>query len=189
MKVRHIGNNWFPLLGMALLFLLSGAISMVTDKGNGADAGFFAVGMLVVGAVSALWLWKHPSWWIAPRNHYLYLVGGTAFAVAVSMLLPFLNGTGPWLVLGAALAVYGYFERFRLLMTVGAGVALAGLLTAVIHAEIIGGALHLVSTAILAVGANRLHILRHGRRRESADSEPDFIGSFEEFDPNEALRP
>lgn len=188
-QTRHIGNNWVPLLGLALLFLVSGAISMVADRGNGADAGFFAAGTLMVGGVSAAWLWKHPSWWIAPRNHYLYLAGGTALGVVLAALLPFLNGAGPWLVLGAAIGVYGYFERLRLLMTVGAGVVVTGLLAAIIRADIWGGALHLLTAAILAIGANRLHILRHGRRPESADSEPDFIGSFEEFDPDEALRP
>ena len=109
--------------------------------------------------------------------------------VMLSALLPFLNGAGPWVVLGAAIVIYGYFERLRLLMTVGSGVMLTGLLVTLIRADIWGGALHLMTTVILAIGANRLHILRHGRRREAADSEPDFIGTFEEFDRDEALRP
>lgn len=188
-QTRHVGNNWVPLVGLALLFLTSGALSMVADRGNGVDVRFFALGTLLVGALSAAWLWKHPSWWIAPRNHYLYLAAGTAVGVLLSALLPFLNGAGPWLVLGAAIVVYGYFERLRLLMTVGSGVVLTGLLVALIRADIWGGALHLLATAIVAIGANRLHILRHGRRREAADSAPDFIGSFEEFDRDEALRP
>lgn len=162
---------------------------MVTLRGNGADAGFLATGALIACAGSAAWLWKHPSWWIAPRNHYLYLAGGTGLGVVVFALLPFLNGAGPWLVLGAAIAVYGYFERLRLLMTLGSGVLLTGLLAALIRTDIWGGALHLLTTAMLAIGAYRLHMMRHGRRRESADSEPDFIGSFEEFDRDEANRP
>ncbi len=189
MQTRHVGNNWVPLLGFALLFLISGAISMMTQHGNGADAGFLAAGTLIACAGSAAWLWKHPSWWIAPRNHYLYLAGGTALGVGLSALLPFLNGAGPWMVLGAAIVVYGYFERLRLLMTLGSGVMLAGLLAALIRTDILGGALHLLTTAMLAIGAYRLHMMRHGRRRESADSEPDFIGSFEEFDRDEANRP
>lgn len=188
-QTRHVGNNWVPLVGFALLFLISGAISMVADRGNGADAGFFAAGTLLVGAGSAAWLWKHPSWWIVPRNHYLYLAGGTVVGVVLFALLPFLNGAGPWLVLGAAIVIYGYFERLRLLMTVGSGVVLTGLLAVLIRTDIWGGALHLLTAAMLAIGANRLHILRHGRRREAADSEPDFIGTFEEFDRDEALRP
>ncbi|MHA7303703.1 hypothetical protein ACX80E_00405 [Arthrobacter sp. TMN-49] len=189
MKTRHVGNNWVPLLGLSLLFLVTGAISMVTVRGNGAFAGVFAVGTWVIGAASAGWLWKHPSWWLAPRNHYLYLAGGTLLGVLLSALLPFLHGCGPWVVLGGALVTYGVFERFRFLITVGGSVALAGLLAMAIHADVVGGAMHLVSAGILAFAANKLYVLRHGSRRESQDSDPGFIGSFEEFDPEEALRP
>ncbi len=187
-QTRHVGNNWVPLLGFALLFLAAGAISMVIDRGSGADAGFLAVGMLLVGLLSAAWLWKNPSWWLAPRNHYLYLMGGTVAGVVLFSLVPFLNGSGPWLVLGAAIIVYGCFERFRLLVTTGAAVAATGLLTMLIHADVWGGALHLVTTAVLAFAANKLYVLRHGRRRESQDSEPDFIGYFKEFDREQAQR-
>ncbi|MEO8219301.1 MAG: hypothetical protein ABI563_00760 [Specibacter sp.] len=189
MKTRHIGNNWVPLLGLSLLFLVSGAISMVTERGNGAFSGIFVAGTLVIGAASAGWLFKHPSWWLAPRNHYLYLAGGTLLGVLLSALIPFLHGCGPWVVLGAAIGTYGKFERFRFLMTVGCAVGIAGLLAMVIHADVIGGAMHLISAGILAFAANKLYVLRHGSRRESQDSDPGFIGSFEEFDPEEALRP
>lgn len=188
-QTRHIGNNWIPLLGLSLLFLAAGAVSMMTARGNGADARFFLVGSLLVGGMSAAWLWRRPSWWLAPRNHYFYLAGGTALGMVLAALLPFLNGAGPWLVLGAALIVYGTFERLRLLVTVGAAVAFTGLLTAIVHADVWGGAMHLLTAAVLAFAANKLHVLRHGRRRESQDSDPGFIGSFEEFDPDEALRP
>lgn len=186
MQTRHVGNNWVPLLGFALLFLAAGAISMVVGRGNGADAPVLAVGMFLVGGLSAAWLWKNPSWWLAPRNHYLYLLGGTVAGIVLFSLLPFLNGTGPWLVLGAAIIVYGKFERFRLLVTAGATVAATGLLAMLIHADVWGGALHLVTTAVLAFAANKLYVLRNGRRRESQDSAPDFIGSFREFDRDDA---
>ncbi len=189
MQTRHIGNNWVPLLGMSFLFLLGSAISMMTQRGNGAPAGFFVVGSLVLVALSAAWLWRHPSWWLAPRKDYLYLAGGTAVGMMLTALIPFLNGAGPWFILGAAIIVYGYFERLRLLMTVGGAVAFTGLLTMLIHADVWGGALQLLTAALLAFGSNKLHVLRHGRRRESQDSDPGFIGSFEEFDPEEALRP
>jgi hypothetical protein len=188
-QTRHIGNNWFPLLGLSFLFLVSGAISMVTQRGNGAGAGFLVAGSLVVGALSAAWLWRNPSWWLAPRNHYLYLAGGTLLGIFLSALIPFLNGAGPWMILGAGVMVYGYFERLRLLMTVGGAVAFTGFLTALIQADVWGGAMHLLTCALLAFAANKLYVLRHGRRREAQDSDPGFIGSFEEFDPNEALRP
>ncbi len=177
------------MLGLSLLFLFAGAITMVTDRGQGSDPGFLAIGALVVGGLSALWLWRNPSWWVAPRNHYLYLIGGTVAGVALARFLPFLNGTGPWLVLGAAIIVYGYFERFRLLITAGSAVTLAGFLAMLIHADVWGGALHLLAAGVLAFTANNLNVLRNGRRREAQDSDPDFIGSFEEFDPAEALRP
>ena len=186
---RHIGNNWVPMLGLSLLFLLAGAINMVTDRGQGSDPGFLSVGALVVGGLSALWLWRNPSWWVAPRNHYLYLIGGTVAGLALGCFLPFINGTGPWLIVGAAIIVYGCFERFRLLITAGAAVALTGFLALVIHADVWGGALHLVAAGVLAFTANNLHVLRNGRRREAQDSDPGFIGSFEEFDPAEELWP
>ena len=171
------------------MFLLGAAISMVTARGNGANAAFFVAASLVVGALSLAWLWKNPSWWLAPRNHYLYLAGGTVAALLLSALLPFLNGAGPWLVLGIGLMVYGRFEQLRLLITVGGAMTLTGFLAAVIHVDVLGGALHLLTAGIVAFAANRLHVLRHGRRRETLDSDPGFIGSFEEFDPHEALRP
>lgn len=177
------------MLGFSLLFLCAGAINMVADRGQGADAGFLGFGELVVGGLSALWLWKNPSWWIAPRNHYLYLIGGTVLGVVLFSLIPFLNGTGPWLVLGASIVVYGWFERFRLLITAGAAVFLAGFLAMLIPADVWGAALHLVTTGVLAFTANNLYVLRNGRRREAQDSDPGFIGSFEEFDPAEALKP
>ncbi|WP_343319177.1 hypothetical protein AAFM46_01665 [Arthrobacter sp. TMP15] len=189
MQTRHIGNNWAPLLGLAFVFLAGGAISMVAERGNGADARFFVVAFLVIGGLSALWLWRNPSWWLAPRNHYFYLAGGTGAGILLSALIPFLNGAGPWLVVGAALIVYGKFERLRLLVTVGAAVTLAGFLTAVIHADVWGGAMHLLTTGVLVLAANRLHVLRHGQRRQAQDSDPGFIGSFEEFDRDEALKP
>lgn len=177
------------MLGFSLLFLFAAAITMVADRGQGADAGVLAVGALLVGGLSALWFWRNPSWWVAPRNHYLYLIGGSVVGVVLFSLLPFLNGTGPWLVLGATLVVYGRFERFRLLITAGATVFFAGFLAMLIHADVWGAALQLVTTGVLAFTANQLYVLRHGKRRESQDSNPDFIGSFEEFDPAEALKP
>lgn len=188
-QTRHVGNNWIPFLGLSFLFLLGGAISMVTARGNGASAAFFVAASLVVGALSAAWLWKNPSWWLAPRNHYLYLSGGTVAALLLSPLPAFLNGAGPWLVMGVSLIVYGRFEQLRLLVTAGGAVTFTGFLAAFIHADVLGGALHLFTAGILAFAANRLYVLRHGRRRETQDSDPSFIGSFEEFDPNEALRP
>lgn len=188
-QTRHIGNNWVPMLGISLLFLFAGAFTMMTNRGQGADAGVLAIGALVVGGLGALWLWKNPSWWVAPRNHYLYLVGGTVLGVVLFSLIPFLNGTGPWLVIGACIVVYGWFERFRLLITGGGAVFLAGFLAMFIHADVWGAALQIVSTGVLAFAANQLYVLRHGRRRESQDSDPGFIGSFEEFDPAEALKP
>ncbi len=188
-KTRHVGNNWVPMLGLSFLFLVSLAISMVAEKGNGADARFFVAGAIVVGALSAAWLWKHPSWWLAPRNHYLYLAGGTGLGIVLFALIPFLNGAGPWLAIGAAVAVYGRFEQLRLLVTVGGAVAVTGFLAAVIHVDVLGGAMHLVAVGALAFAANKLYVLRHGRRRESQDSDPGFIGSFEEFDPNEPQSP
>lgn len=188
-QTRHIGNNWVPLLYLALLFLFSSAVSMMTLRGNGASALFFVLSSVLVGGLSAYWLWKNPSWWLAPRNHYLYLLGGIAAGILLTAIAPFLNGAGPWFIVGAALGVYGYFERLRLLMTVGGAVAVTGFLAMVIRADVWGGVLQLLAAAILAFGANKLYVLRNGRRREALDSDPDFIGSFEEFDPEEALRP
>jgi hypothetical protein len=186
-QTRHVGNNWVPLLCLSILFLAGAAASMVSLAGNGAVSAVFSVGILPAGGVMALWLWRNPSWWLAPRNHYLYLAGGTLAGVLLLAMVPFLHGCGPWLVLGAAVATYGYFERLRLLVTAGAVVALTGLLALVIHAEVWGGALHLLAAAGLAFSANRLYVLRNGRRRAVQDSDPAFIGRFEEFDAEEPV--
>ncbi|MCU6479858.1 hypothetical protein QO003_002962 [Arthrobacter silviterrae] len=185
MQQRHIGNNWVPLVCLSLLFLFTGAVSMVGQHGNGASSFAFVIGSLAAAAVSAGWLWRRPTWWVAPRRHYLYLAGGTAAGVLLGALIPFDNGCGPWLVLGASVAVYGYFERLRLLVTVGAAVAVAGFLAMVVPVEVWGGAMHLTAAAVLAFGANRLYVLKNGRRRESQESDPAFIGFFEEFDGDE----
>ncbi|MCQ9162873.1 MULTISPECIES: hypothetical protein [unclassified Arthrobacter] len=182
MQTRHVGNNWVPLLCLSILFLAGAAASMVALSGNGAVPGVFAVGIVPAGCVAAPWLWRHPSWWIAPRKHYLYLAGGTLAGVLLLALVPFLHGCGPWLVLGGAVGTYGYFERLRLLVTTGGGVVLTGFLALAIHADVWGGGLQLLAAAALAFAANRLFVLRHGRRREVQDSDPGFIGRFEEFD-------
>ncbi len=185
MQTRHVGNNWVPLLCLALVFLFAGAVSMMAHGGDGASPGVFVVGTLAAGAATALWLWRNPSWWLAPRNHYLYLAGGTLAGVLLLSMVPFLHGCGPWLVLGAAVCTYGAWEQLRLLVTTGAGVALTGFLAMVVHADVWGGAMHLLAAAGLAFAANRLYVLRHGRRREVQDSDPVFIGIFEEFDSAE----
>ncbi|ALE93751.1 hypothetical protein AOC05_17785 [Arthrobacter alpinus] len=187
MQTRHVGNNWVPLLCLSVLFLFSGAISMVTDRGNGSVPGVFVFGTLVTGGVSALWWRRNPSWWVSARNHYYYLAGGALAGVILSAMVPFLNGAGPWFVLGAAIATYGYFERLRLLVTVGGAVAFTGFLAMVIRADVWGGALHLISAGILAFAANKLYVLRNGRRREVQDSDPSFIGSFQEYDEDERV--
>lgn len=185
MQTRHVGNNWVPLLCLAALLLFAGAVSMMADRGNGSSASVFVVGTLIAGGISAAWLWRNPSWWVAPRNNYLYLAGGALLGVVLSSFIPFLNGCGPWVVLGAALGVYGYFERLRLLVTAGCAVFVTGFLAMVVAVDVWGGAMHLVAATFLAFSANRLFVLRHGRRRESLDSDPGFVGLFEEFDNNE----
>ncbi|WP_129545462.1 hypothetical protein [Arthrobacter dokdonensis] len=185
MQTRHVGNNWVPLLCLSVLFLAGGAASMMVRAGNGAVPGVFAVGILPAAVVVAFWLWRNPSWWLAPRKDYLYLAGGTLAGVLLFAMIPFLHGCGPWLVLGGSVVTYGVFERLRLLVTTGGGVALTGLLALFIHADVWGGALHILAAAALAFAANRLYVLRHGRRREVQDSDPAFIGSFEEFDAAE----
>ena len=189
MRQRHIGNNWLPVLCLSLLFLTAGAVSMMAGRGNGATAATFAAGTLLTAAVSAGWLWWSPSWWLAPRNHYLYLAGGSVAGVMVSALLPFLHGCGPWLVLGGTLIAYGILERLRLLVTAGGATVLAGFLAMVIHADVWGGAMHLLTAAVLAFTANRLYVLKYGRRRESQDSDPEFIGFFEEYEPDPPRSP
>jgi hypothetical protein len=184
-QTRHVGNNWVPLLCLSVLFLAAGAVSMMVQAGNGAVSAVFAVGILPVAGATALWLWRNPSWWISTRNHYFYLAGGTLAGVLLFAMIPFLHGCGPWLVLGGALATYGYFERLRLLVTTGVAVALTGILALFIHAEVWGGALQVLAAGVLVFAANRLYVLRHGHRREVQDSDPAFIGRFEEFDAEE----
>lgn len=160
-------------------------MSMMTSNGRSASAQFFLLMLVPLAGISALWLKSHQSSWRSPRNHYLYLLGGTVAAALVLAVMPFLNGYGPWLAIGAGIAVYGYLERFRLLVTTGISVFLAGLLAAVFHVDVIGGALHLAAAAALAFASNRLHVMLHGRRREESDAAPDFIASFREYDADE----
>ena len=187
MQTRHVGNNWVPLVCLAVVLLFGGALSMMGSRGNGSAPGFVVFGTLVTAAVSALWWRKNPSWWLAPRNYYYYLAGGTLAGVLLSALIPGLNGAGPWFILGASVGVYGYFERLRLLVTVGSAVSFTAFIAMISRADILGGALHLLAAAILSFAAYKLHVLRHGRRREVQDTDPSFIGSFQEYDEDERV--
>lgn len=180
-----MGNNWVPLLCLSMLFLFVGAASTVTGRGNGSSVASFEAAFVPVALIIAGWLWRNPSPWPAePKKKYLYLVAGTVLGVFLLGLIPFLNGCGPWIVVGSALCYYGVLERFRLLVTTGAIVVATGLL-ALIHADVWGGALHLLTAVVLAFATNRLYVLKNGRRREEHDVDPDFIGAFEEFDADE----
>ena len=53
-----------------------------------------------------------------------FTLGPLQTAILLLALVPFLNGAGPWLAIGAAVAVYGRFEQLRLLVTVGGAVAM-----------------------------------------------------------------
>ena len=185
MRPRHAGNNWFPLLGLTLLFLAAGALTTMSNNGYGSVPRFFVAATVIWAAVSAIWLWLNPSEWPAPARHYLYLVGALIGGVLLTSILPFLRGCGPWMVIGGALIAYGRFEKIRLIVTTGAITAVSGFLAAVVTADVWGGAMHLLTTAALAFAANRLYLMKHGRRRESQDADPSFIGSFEEFDPED----
>ncbi|WP_125610184.1 hypothetical protein [Specibacter cremeus] len=166
---------------MTLLFLAAGAITTVTNN-SGSVPRFFVVGAIIWSVVCAVWYWRNPSWWLAPARNYAYLAGGTVLGVLLLALVPFLRGCGPWLVLAAAVIVYGVWERTRLIVTTGAVLAGAGLLAWLVTADVWAGALHLVSTVALAFATNRLYTLKYGRRRESQKADPGFIGRFEEVD-------
>lgn len=185
MRKGQVGNNWFPLLCLSLLFLFVGAASMMAVRGNGSSVASFETAFVLAGLVIAGWLWRNPSPWPAePKKKYLYLLAGTVVGVFLFGLIPFFNGCGPWIVVGAALTYYGVLERFRLLITTGAVVAATGGL-AMVHADVWGGALHLLTAVVLAFAANRLYVLKNGKRREERDADPGFIGAFEEFDADE----
>lgn len=185
MRPRHVGNNWFPLLGLTLIFLAAGALTTMTNNGYGSAPRFFVAATLVWSVVSAVWLWLNPSTWPAPKRHYLYLVAALIGGVLLTSIVPFLRGCGPWMVVGGALIAYGRFEKTRLIVTTGVITTVAGLLAAIVTADVWGGAMHLLTTAALAFAANKLYAMKHGRRRESHDADPGFIGSFEEFDPKD----
>ncbi|WP_026556790.1 hypothetical protein [Arthrobacter sp. 35W] len=180
MVSRHAGNNWVPLLGLSLLFLLGAAVDLVTNPTYGAVPQYFVVASLLWGACSALWLWKHPSTWGEEPKKYLYLVAAVLAGVLLGSLLPFLRGCGPWLALAGGLVAYGVFERTRILVTAGAGVAVAGLLSAVVAAPVWGGLMHALAAAICAFAANRLHLLRHGRRRTVHEEDIDVLDFLQE---------
>ena len=185
MRTRHVGNNWVPLFCLSLVFLTAGAATMVAARGKGSSVATFEALLPVAAAVSALWLWRNPSWWIAPAKHYLYLLGALIAGVFLTGLIPLFNGCGPWILTGGALLAYGHLERLRLLVTTGTVVTVMGFLAMVVPVDIWGAAMHVLCAAVLAVVGNRLYVLRNGQRRQASDSDPGFIGSFEEFDDEE----
>ncbi|WP_427016311.1 hypothetical protein ACQCSX_16305 [Pseudarthrobacter sp. P1] len=188
MVSRHVGNNWFPMLGLSLVFLLGAAVELVGNSTYGAAPRYFVFASLAWGAGSALWLWKNPSAWPAEGRKYLYLGAAALAGVVLGAMLPFLNGCGPWLALAGSLVYYGNLERARVIVTAGAASAAAGLLAAMVSASVWGGLMHALAAVVCAFASSRLHLLRHGRRRARQHEDIDVLDFLQDDDEDSRAR-
>ena len=168
MGSRHVGNNWVPMLGMAVLFLGGAAVALMSNS-DGAVPPYYLVNGLLLSAVTGIWFLRHRPALLGTTKAYLYTLGGMEAGLLFGGLIGPLSGCGPWLALGAGVVAYGILERARIIVTAGA-VAFAGaFLAAAVSAPVVGGALQTAAAAGFAVAAYRLHMMKHGRRPPRRD--------------------
>lgn len=164
MGSRHVGNNWVPMMGMAVLFLGGAAVALVSNSDDGAVPSYYLLNGLLLTVITGLWFLRHRPALLGTTKAYLYTLGGTELGLLIGGLVGPLRGCGPWLALGIGVVAYGVLERARVIVTAGVVAFVAAVLAASISAPVVGGALQTATAAGFTVAAYRLHLMKHGRR-------------------------
>ncbi|MDJ0354834.1 hypothetical protein [Paenarthrobacter sp. PH39-S1] len=178
MGSRHMGNNWFPMAGMAALFLGGAAMALMANSDKGAVPSYYLIAAFLYAGATALWFLRNPPVLRAELKPYLYTAGGMVLGVLLGGTTGILQGCLAWLALGGGVLAYGVLERTRVIVTAGAGACVAALLGMVITAPVWGGALQTLTSAGFVLAAYRLHVMKHGRRPETQAVDLDSLIRF-----------
>jgi hypothetical protein len=79
-----VSNNWLPVAGIGILFLGGAVASIVLDGDIGRTAVYFVVATLVLTALTAPWLVRHPPALHAGTGAYMVLAVLTAALILVA---------------------------------------------------------------------------------------------------------
>ncbi|MHA7293049.1 hypothetical protein [Arthrobacter sp. HLT1-21] len=161
----QVGNNWFPLTGVSVLFVGGAAAGPIAGDNTGAVAAYFVIATLLLILLAAPWLVRNPPAINANSGTYLVLAVVLELAALLGGSIAVLRGLGGWIVLGLGLAAYGLLERGRVMVTAGVFAVLAGVVAVVAHQSWLTLALQLLTAAVFALAAGRLrHLLLRQRR-------------------------
>ena len=151
-----VSNNWVPVAGVGVLFLGGAVASIVLDGDTGRTAVYFVVATLVLTALTAPWLVRHPPAITAGTGAYLVLAVVVELGALLGGAVEAFRGLGAWVVLGAGLATYGVLERGRVMVTAGVGAALTGIVAIVAATPWFTLALAVLTAALILFAALRL---------------------------------
>lgn len=155
----HVSNNWVPVAGIGALFLGGAAAALVFDGDTARTAVYFVVSTLVLIVITAPWLVRHPPAMHAGSGAYLVLAVVVELGALLGGAVEAFRGLGAWVVLGLGLAVYGYLERGRVMVTAGTGAALFGVTAIVLAHDRLTLVLALATAGLIVVAAWRLRAL------------------------------
>ncbi|MBW4094645.1 MAG: hypothetical protein HIU81_04245 [Acidobacteria bacterium] len=152
------------MLCLAVIFLSGAAVDIATRSDATAVAMAYIVGSVLLCVVCGVWFIRNPPALRSSASAYLYTLCCLEFGALFGGAIEPLRGCGGWLLLGLGIAVYGYLERGRVIMTAGVASALAAIVAIVGNAPVLGGGMQALSALVFAVAAYRLHYLRNGPR-------------------------
>ncbi|MEG9246819.1 hypothetical protein V6S67_01815 [Arthrobacter sp. Soc17.1.1.1] len=155
----HVSHNWLPVAGIGSLFLGGAAAALVFDGDTGRTAVYFVVGTLVLVVLTTPWLVRNPPAMHLGAGAYLVLAVVVELGALLGGAVEAFRGLGAWVVLGIGLAVYGYLERGRVMITAGTGAALLGVVAIAVDLPRLTLVLALATAALLVVAAWRLRLL------------------------------
>ncbi|WP_216699856.1 hypothetical protein [Arthrobacter sp. H5] len=156
----HVSNNWVPMAGVAVLFTGGAVASLIAGENTGAVAVYFVVSTLVLVLLAAPWLVRNPPAINANTGTYLVLAVVLELGSLLGGAIESLRGLGAWVVLGIALAVYGWLERGRVIITSGVVAAIAGVGAIAAGQPWLTISLQLFTAAVFATAAVRLRVMR-----------------------------
>lgn len=163
----HVGNNWVPMAGAAVLFTGGAVAGVIAGENTGAVAAYFVVSTLVLVLLAAPWLVRHPPAINANTGTYLVLAVVLELGSLLGGAIESLRGLGAWAVLGIALAVYGWLERGRVIITSGVVAALASVGAIAASQPWLTVSLQLLTAAVFVTAAVRLRAMSVRRKAAS----------------------
>ncbi|MFI5086385.1 MAG: hypothetical protein ACHP7K_10700, partial [Actinomycetales bacterium] len=97
MGTRQVGNNWVPMVCLAVLFLAGAAVDLASASDAGAVSLYYLLGSLLLSAVCAVWLIRNPPALKGTPKAYVYTLCCLEFGVLFGGAIEPLRGCGGWL--------------------------------------------------------------------------------------------